>query len=68
MTQEVADKFAAALLKQNGREKEFNFELPEEHNLDLVENALVRAGCQVDRHPDGLTVTVRVPDALQITS
>jgi len=66
MTQEAAEKFATALLKQFGKEKEFSIELPEGHNLDLVAAALERTGCLVVRKEDGISLTVNVPENLSL--
>lgn len=66
MTQEAAERFAQALLKQFGKEREFQFELPEGHNLNLVTAALQKAGCSVEALTES-RVIVRVPE-IKLTS
>jgi hypothetical protein len=61
MTEQSAERFAMALLKQFGKEKVFQFELPDGHNLEYVTSALERLGCAVDCSPGSNTVTVKVP-------
>lgn len=63
MTQEAAERFAAALLRQFGKDKEFQFELPEGHNIELVTAALKKAGCLVSIREQSNAVTVQVPQA-----
>jgi len=63
MTQEAAERFAQALLMQFGKEREFKFELPEGHNIELVTAALEKAGCSVQIDPLRTSAVVQVPEA-----
>jgi hypothetical protein len=62
MTQEAAEKFAKALLLQFGKDRVFQFELPEGHNLEYVAAAFERAGCKVLVNELRNSVTVEVPE------
>jgi hypothetical protein len=61
MTQQAAERFASALLKQFARERVFQFELPEGHNLEYVTEALEKAGCTVQHAKGTNTVSVKAP-------
>jgi hypothetical protein len=61
MTQQAAERFASALLKQFAKERVFQFELPDGHNLEYVTDALEKAGCEVQHAPGTNTVTVKAP-------
>ena len=61
MTQQAAERFANALLQQFARERVFQFEVPEGHNLEYVTEALEKAGCVVEHAAGSDTVTVKAP-------
>ena len=63
MTQEAAERFAQALLKQFAKDREFKFELPEGHNMEFVTSALERAGCLVQVDALKRSAIVQVPEA-----
>ncbi|HEY3783519.1 MAG TPA: hypothetical protein VGL56_20740 [Fimbriimonadaceae bacterium] len=61
MTEQAAERFASALLQQFARERVFQFELPEGHNLEYVTKALEKMGCEVVHTAGTNTVSVKAP-------